>query len=300
MGSGTLECRIVNVAMSGHKLRKFTLTSNEHHLLSYGVDGLVILHSPDSEKCIGTIMPHHRTTGGVRFAVADALNYCVITLGQDGSLIGSVFKIMPDLFKERKLQQAASSPEINTMFTVSTTSGFYPTEKGLNKTWLDLQEDIKLMCEKMASCGERTKIKEDFVELQKKTPCKVQTIFVFTTQARETATFSSSCRVNPGGIMFTAIKYSEILKHNSPFLLVALLDNNYKSPPKEQLKIKDFNLDIDTRERKIAEAEKEREERRNYLISLCEAQDRLCSMLKIQFWDSMDVKGRTIKGLMPE
>nr|CAD7408650.1 unnamed protein product [Timema poppensis] len=318
-GNGTLECRIVNVAMSGHKLRKFTLTSNEHHLLSYGADGLVILHSPDSEKCIGTIMPHHRTTGGVRFAVADALNYCVITLGQDGSLIGSVFKskmdrfvvkkrridseitlrdeelavprpvdeadkhvtthlsglahhrspthnkqglnliknvsgsaiwdvlIMPDLLKERKLQQAASSPEINTMFTVSTTSGFYPSEKGLNKTWLDLQDDIKLMCEKMASCAERTKIKEDFVELQKK--------------------------------------------------LVALLDNNYKSPPKEQLKIQDFNLDIDTRERKIAEAVKKREERRNYLISLCEAQDRLCSMLKIQFWDSMDVKGRTIKSV---
>ncbi|CAG2066146.1 unnamed protein product [Timema podura] len=103
------------------------------------------------------------------------------------------------------------------------------------------------MCEKMASCAERTKIKEDFVELQKK--------------------------------------------------LVALLDSNYKSPPNEQLKIQDFNLDIDTRERKIAEAEKEREERRNYLISLRDAQDRLCSMLKIQFWDSMDVKGRTIKAI---
>jgi hypothetical protein len=72
---------------SGHQLRKYAMNVTEHNILTYGLDGMAILHSVGTKDCIAFIIPHHRMDFGIKTAVANPLNTHIVSLGQDGSMI---------------------------------------------------------------------------------------------------------------------------------------------------------------------------------------------------------------------
>lgn len=81
----------------------------------------------------------------------------------------------------------------------------------------------------------------------------------------------------------------------SCFQLVHLLDENFKVPQEERLDVLEFDLDTETREELLAEAEVERDKYRRLLEAECRDCDRLAEVIRQNTWDTMDVKSRCIK-----
>ena len=77
----------MDARLTGHQLRKYGMNVTEHNILTYGLDGMAILHSVETKDCIVYVIPHHRMDLGIKTAIASPLNTYIISLGQDGSMI---------------------------------------------------------------------------------------------------------------------------------------------------------------------------------------------------------------------
>lgn len=79
--------QLIDARPSGHQLRKYAMSMSECNFLTYGIDGMAILHSVGTNDCIAFVVPHHHMDFGIQTAVASPMNTYVISLGQDGSII---------------------------------------------------------------------------------------------------------------------------------------------------------------------------------------------------------------------
>jgi hypothetical protein len=77
----------MDARLSGHQLRKYGMKVTEHNILTYGLDGMAILRSVETNACIVCVIPHHRMDLGIKTAIASPLNTYIISLGQDGSMV---------------------------------------------------------------------------------------------------------------------------------------------------------------------------------------------------------------------
>ncbi|XP_046658844.1 cilia- and flagella-associated protein 43 isoform X2 [Homalodisca vitripennis] len=82
--------------------------------------------------------------------------------------------------------------------------------------------------------------------------------------------------------------------------LVQLLNENYRAPPEEQLEVLEFDLDTETRETLLADAELERDNVRRLLEAECRDCLRLSEVIKKNTWDHMEVKSRCIKAMLDD
>lgn len=78
---------MIDAKLSGHQLRKYGMKVTEHNVLTYGIDGMAILRSVERKDYIVCVIPHHRMDLGIKTAIASPLNTCIISIGQDGSMI---------------------------------------------------------------------------------------------------------------------------------------------------------------------------------------------------------------------
>lgn len=74
-----------------------------------------------------------------------------------------------------------------------------------------------------------------------------------------------------------------------------LLDENFKASEEERLDVLEFDLDTETREELLGEAEVERDNYRRLLEAECRDCDRLAEVIRQNTWDTMEVKSRCIK-----
>lgn len=72
---------------SGHQLRRYQMQTDGTYVISYGLDGLVILREANSRQCLAILMPHHRNGGGTLKAMVDPIGKSVVSLGENGTLV---------------------------------------------------------------------------------------------------------------------------------------------------------------------------------------------------------------------
>lgn len=82
---------MINQFASGHQMKLFSMSSVGNYLITYGVDGLLIIRSSSTLACVTVFAPHHRTSKGIKNSVMDPYRQYVITFGADGSLVCTMF-----------------------------------------------------------------------------------------------------------------------------------------------------------------------------------------------------------------
>lgn len=110
-------------------MRKILIEFDQHHIITYAYDGLVIVRSTDWLQEHALIMPHHRRFMGVGKAFVDPLRKYVISLGRDNTIVCTVLtKTVVDTEKESQLLEILESEEVKKMFE-NETVGFEPEGK---------------------------------------------------------------------------------------------------------------------------------------------------------------------------
>ncbi|KAE8749512.1 hypothetical protein FOCC_FOCC003778 [Frankliniella occidentalis] len=240
-----------DIELTGHQLRSVFMSERvEYGLVTYGMDGIVIARPMGSKQQFYIVLPHHRSDLGVAKAFQDPKGEFILSLGKDKSLVCS------------KLKRTANytpgptdpSPEMVEKFGEATT-GFFLEGDNLGITWLQHKEKLLIAEEQRQSANERTKILEDFKELQKK--------------------------VLRGGELSQKV--------------VKMLDDNEQSGPEERLPISAFDLDKDARESAMEEGRQERERLKAYTIAKIAVLNRKSDLIKEHCWEPMHVKPTSIE-----
>nr|CAI5834168.1 unnamed protein product [Callosobruchus analis] len=114
---------------TGHQLRKFQMSINQDHAVTWGFDGFVIVRTADFEDCIGWCVPHHPYVAGVQKAYVDPLEIYVVTLGRSSVMACTrLTNEPPDEGRKADLEDLMNSQRFQLMFKRQTL-GFLPEER---------------------------------------------------------------------------------------------------------------------------------------------------------------------------
>ncbi|CAH1968983.1 unnamed protein product [Acanthoscelides obtectus] len=152
---------------TGHQLRKFQLSINQHHAVTWSFDGFVIVRTADFEDCIGWCIPHHRYEGGILKAYVDPLETYVITLGR--SNVMACTKLTdepPDEDRRAELEELMKSQRYQLMFK-RMTLGFLPDGRFEGKSWIEVEEILRIEKEKQLCRVERKRIMDEFLSIKR-------------------------------------------------------------------------------------------------------------------------------------
>lgn len=90
-------------------------------MLSYGYDGLLMIRDPNTHEPVNVIMPHHRSNGGIVYALVTPNKKYVLTLGLDNNLVcNSLNYVVVDERKEDDLERETLQ-RLERMFSKKTT-----------------------------------------------------------------------------------------------------------------------------------------------------------------------------------
>lgn len=73
--------------VSGHQMKLFGMRCDGKHLLTFGVEGIVIVRAALETTCISLFNTHHRGAKGVKDIAFDPYCQHVVSLGEDGTLV---------------------------------------------------------------------------------------------------------------------------------------------------------------------------------------------------------------------
>lgn len=79
--------------------------------------------------------------------------------------------------------------------------------------------------------------------------------------------------------------------------LKKIIDDNETVPDNTKLDINEFNLNADETDKFLEEAQRDRLEKETFLTQFCLSQDKITELILSNTWDSIDVKGTTLRGL---
>nr|CAH7727119.1 unnamed protein product [Callosobruchus chinensis] len=151
---------------TGHQLRKFQLSITQHHAVTWGFDGFVMVHSADFENCIGWCVPHHRYVGGVLKAYVDPLERYVITLGRSSVVACTRLTYdPPDEGRRTELEELMNSQRFQLMFK-RPTLGFLPEGRFEGKSWVEVEEILRIEREEELCRVERKRIMDEFLSIK--------------------------------------------------------------------------------------------------------------------------------------
>lgn len=119
--------RLKSVASSNHLMKKIVYHFDQHHVVSFAYDGLVIVRTVSPRKLVAIVMPHYRNYAGVFKAYVDPLTKYIVSLGRDNTLVcTSLRKIHVSLKQRLQFYETVNSEKIKNMFE-KPTLGFTPT-----------------------------------------------------------------------------------------------------------------------------------------------------------------------------
>jgi len=73
-----------------HQMRNIGIHVAGCRVVTYGYDGLIVIRDgTDLGEVIAIFMPHHRSEGGIKYAVSSHLRETIVSLGRNGDLIAS-------------------------------------------------------------------------------------------------------------------------------------------------------------------------------------------------------------------
>ncbi|VEN41838.1 unnamed protein product [Callosobruchus maculatus] len=152
---------------TGHQLRKFQMSINQYHAVTWGFDGFVIVRTADFEDCIGWCAPHHRYVGGVLKAYVDPLETYVVTLGRTGLVVCTrLTNEEPDEGRRADLEDLMDSQRFQLMFK-RPTLGFLPDGRFEGKSWIEVEEILRTEREEELCRVERKRIMTEFLSIKK-------------------------------------------------------------------------------------------------------------------------------------
>ncbi|EZA53241.1 hypothetical protein DMN91_004557 [Ooceraea biroi] len=237
------DIKLTRALFAVHQMRNIGIFVTNSRVITYGYDGLVIIrNSIDLCKVAAVFMPHHRSKGGIKYAVSSRLGETIVSLGRNGDLVASRVRL-PEA-RTNLLETGTASVHLSVKDFASSSNVFYNLEE---ETWLDSVTAAKLKAERDEILPVRASILADLEKIKK--------------QIRE------------------------------------LLDINESKPPDAQLPISAFDLNRESRQRKIEEARLEREEVRRNIEEECAQRDQLVSYLRELFWEPLLVKSCALKSI---
>ncbi|XP_043277754.1 cilia- and flagella-associated protein 43-like [Venturia canescens] len=257
------DVNLVDAMFSGHEIRRARLATNRSWIITVAFDGRVTLRNGKSRKLIEAFQNHHRRDLGGAKAIASVSGDLIVSLGRDGSLVGTrlltkddsddqehandYYRIAFEEYEEKKPSLLAdySNLEPGILKLLSKRLGeFPPAENGVKKTWVEWSEEQMILEEEKLCAEEKIALRADFVKLQTK--------------------------------------------------LVELLDHNESCPDIERLPIAAFDLDKANHDSRVKLARDERDDARLELEASCVAMDRVTNWIKSNLWDSQKVMARSI------
>lgn len=79
--------------------------------------------------------------------------------------------------------------------------------------------------------------------------------------------------------------------------LKKIIDENETGPSNTKLDINEFNLNAEETDKFLDEAQRDRLEKEDFLTKFCSSQNKLTALILSRTWDSIDVKGTTLRGV---
>ncbi|XP_071559950.1 cilia- and flagella-associated protein 43 [Temnothorax nylanderi] len=227
---------LTNALSSMHQLRKIGIYVTDSRVITYGYDGLIIVRdSMELRKVTAIFMPHHRSQGGVKYAISSRFGETIVSLGRNGDLVAHRIRL-PET-KTNLAEVEAASVHLTIEDFISDPNELYDRGK---ETWLDSVIAAKLKAEHDEALPLRASIVADLEKIK--------------TQIRE------------------------------------LLNINEGESPDARLPISAFDLDRESRQRRIEEARLERDKLYRNLEDNCSQRDQVTSNLREIFWESLEVK----------
>uniref|UniRef100_A0A1B6DY27 Cilia- and flagella-associated protein 43 n=1 Tax=Clastoptera arizonana TaxID=38151 RepID=A0A1B6DY27_9HEMI len=157
---------------SCHKLRKYQITGDQKHIVTYGWDGLVHVRDAETMVIFITFQPHHRIMKGVKRAVIDYKAKYVVTLGEEGNLVCT--EILTNCgHSEKEHEKTTQFDETyfrrkTSVMGRETVLNNLTTQAEVNKiTWLQEKQQELLDMERKAAAPELQLIKNEFSLLQR-------------------------------------------------------------------------------------------------------------------------------------
>ncbi|KAK4881574.1 hypothetical protein RN001_004893 [Aquatica leii] len=157
--------RLTDTIDTEHQMKKIQLHFDQHHIISFAYDGLVIIRNLDFVKQ-AVIMPHYRNSGGIIKAYVDPHGKYVISLGRDNTLVcNSLTNVEIDETKEKDLSDLLESERFQILFT-QPTYGLAPTGELEGKTWAEVDQINREIRERIQCAQERHDILLEFVTIR--------------------------------------------------------------------------------------------------------------------------------------
>ncbi|XP_030024874.2 LOW QUALITY PROTEIN: cilia- and flagella-associated protein 43 [Manduca sexta] len=157
----TVSVKMGPIIDSGHDIKSFMGFLNFGALLTYGYDGTIIFRQPDApEEYELKLITSHRYESGIRNALVDAHNTCILHLGRNRTLACAL------LHAHTEPGDPAHAPIDINLFDEKVHTVTIIGEK--DKNYLDLQEDKKVHEEAMDYKRQRDEVVKTFESIQNK------------------------------------------------------------------------------------------------------------------------------------
>lgn len=257
-----------NITSNGHNLGQVRIFTNKKWLITYGLDGSIIVRDANVRGSKNLhFITHHRRNFGVKKAIMNYTGDSLIVLGADGSLVvvkyfgtedmtsyDDKLKNLPEFGYmvnedyEKRLDEYVKTIERKQVeFLTKPIDYFYDTEGSDDLTWIEWKEKQHVEEEKASSSKEKEKIVS----------------------------------------MLTTLKNK----------VIDLLSNNDTCSDLKKLPISAFALDKAFREKRMKAAKDEREEVRDKVEWDCLEKERVTEFIQENFWEPQRVLAQSVFGI---
>ncbi|XP_012288837.1 cilia- and flagella-associated protein 43 isoform X2 [Orussus abietinus] len=239
---------LVKATSSVHQLKMFRVIASEHQIITCGYDGLVIIRDTnDIDKVIARLMPHHRSEGGAKCAIATSSLEIILSVGNNGSLVATKLCSKSNIGVSELFPMKLNLKEIQKMICSLTKTDLEKIQREKSSTWVERREMEKLRREREEAAVERAAILEKLKMIKEK--------------------------------------------------IVTMLDQNEKESEMSKLPISNFDLNEESRRRKLINNKIKQEEEERNLEELIIKQDGLAEFLKNYCWNRMQVHCCLLKAI---